>query len=284
MIIGHQKQKEIFKRMEETGEIPHALLLSGPAGLGKKEIALEFISSLLEPQAELSSHPDFNLITPDSGNIKIEQIRNLNWKLSLKPIQSSLTGALMDRAHLMTREAQNCFLKSLEEPKADSILILISEHPRFLLPTILSRCEEIKFYPVDNQEIRKYLEEKDVTSERVDQIIKFSLGRPGRAMELLENPELLEKKNQEIEKVREISQASYSTRFEYVKKIAEQEDLMETLSLWLFYFRDLLISEKKEKKLLKIKNIIQSIQKTIYLISTTNTNKRLALEVLVLKL
>ena len=282
MIIGHQKQQNFLKRIVSSGKIPHALLFTGPEELGKKTIALELVSSIFKDN--LLNHPDFRLIEPETGQIKIAQIRELNWKLSLKPIKAPLFGAVIDKAHSMTLEAQNCFLKTLEEPKTKSLLILITEHLNYLLPTIISRCENLKFYPVKNEEINIYLEQRKVPKENIKEIIEFSLGRPGKAVNFLKNPEKLEERKKKIEKLKKISNSPFSLRFKYVKELSKEEDLRKTLDIWLSYFRKNLLFTKNNENLLKIKSILDSIQETIFLTSTTNVNPRLALEILIMKL
>jgi DNA polymerase-3 subunit delta' len=282
VIIGHQKQQNFLKRIVSSGNIPHALLFTGPEELGKKTIALELISSIFKDN--LLNHPDFRLIEPETEQIKIAQIRELNWKLSLKPIKAPLFGAVIDKAHSMTLEAQNCFLKTLEEPKTKSLLILITEHLNRLLPTIISRCENLKFYPVKNEEINLYLEQRKVSKENIKEIIEFSLGRPGRAVDFLKNPEKLEERKKKIEKLKKISNSPFSFRFKYIKELSKEEDLRETLDIWLSYYRRNLIFTRNNENLLKIKSILDAIQETIFLISTTNVNSRLALEILIMKL
>jgi len=282
VIIGHQKQQNFLKRIVSSGKIPHALLFIGPEELGKKTIALELVSSIFKDN--LLNHPDFRLIEPKTGQIKIAQIRELNWKISLKPIKAPLFGAVIDKAHSMSLEAQNCFLKTLEEPKTKSLLILITEHLNYLLPTIISRCENLKFYPVKNEEINLYLEQRNVPKENIKEIIEFSLGRPGKAVNFLKNPEKLEERKKKIEKLKKISNSPFSFRFKYIKELSKEEDLRETLDIWLSYFRRNLIFTKNNENLLKIKSILDSIQETIFLTSTTNVNPRLALEILIMKL
>lgn len=287
MIIGHKKQQQFLKKIIDSGKIPHALLFTGSERLGKKTIALEFISSLFKEK--ILRHPDFILIEHGlgqklgRGQIQINQIRNLNWRLSLKPIKASFLGAIIDQAHLMTRDAQNCFLKTLEEPKGQSILILISEYPDFLLPTILSRCEKIKFYPVKKEEIRCYLEKKKASKQMIEEIIEISLGKPGRAIDFLKKPEKLKERRKKIKDLIRISNSPLSLRFKYAKELSQQENLKEILGIWLFYFRKSLISCKNQIDIVKIKNILNAIQETFFLISTTNINPRLALEILTMK-
>jgi DNA polymerase-3 subunit delta' len=318
MIIGHQKQLNYLKRMAESGKIPHALLFSGQEKLGKKTIALEFISRLFEePGSKILSHPDFILIEPQSHQIQIDQIRDLAFRLSLKPIKAKRKAAIVDESHSMTREAQNCFLKTLEEPKGNTILILVTQSPNFLLPTIISRCQIIKFYPVKKDEIERYFknqgglgkgegEENEFSSSpfavarEIEEILEISQGRPGRAVELASSKEKFEFYKKRMKELDEILNSSLSTRFQYAKEISKQENLREILEIWLNYFRNIFIKNcstsraiakgeeenlfSSPSKVEHLKSILQQIQRTIYLISTTNINPRLALEILMLEL
>jgi len=300
-IIGHKKQRGFLEKMANSESPPHALLFTGQESIGKKTIALDFLSSLLG--GNLSRQPDFFYVEPEEPKIKfattskksaiksvsqkrqikINQIRELNWRLSLKPVAAPLSGAVIDQAHLMTRAAQNCFLKTLEEPKGKNLLILITEHPSFLLSTIISRCENVKFYPVRNEEISDYLRAQKVSEQKTSEITEASLGRPGIAINALQNPEGLGARKKREEELAKILGQPLSLRFRYVQGLSKQKDLKETLNIWLFYFRKRLLSCKNHEALLKTKKILNAIQETILLISTTNINSRLALEILTME-
>ena len=307
MIIGHQKQLNYLKRMAESGKIPHALLFSGQKKLGKKTIASEFIFWLFEEPGvpKILGHPDFILIEPQEkhpeaersslrgspapssalvrGQIQINQIRDLSWRLSLKPIKAKLKAVIIDEAHSMTPEAQNCFLKTLEEPKGNTILILITEKPNFLLPTIVSRCQIIKFYPVKKDEIERYLKNQEGLSEgEIEEILEIAQGRPGRAVELAFAKEKFEFYKKRTKELAKIFNSNLSSRFQYAKEISTKENLQEILEIWLNYFRNIFIKNCSTPSAKHLGNILQQIQRTIYLISTTNVNPRLALEILMM--
>ena len=277
MIIGHKQQQEFLEKSIKDGS--RSLLFTGPESLGKKTVALSFFTSLF--QEKPFNHPDFISINPSEGKIRINQIRELSSRISLKPIKSSSFGVVIDQAHLMNREAQNCFLKTLEEPKSNAVLILVTEHPDFLLPTIFSRCERLKFYPVKKEEIKKYLKENNIIGERADSIINISLGRPGKIINFLENPESLEDRKKVINDLIKIMQAPLSERFQYVQELLKREDLRNVLIIWLSYLRESLLLNNSVGSLSKLKKILNAIQETIFLISNTNTSLKLALEVLV---
>jgi len=291
MIIGHQKQWQFLKKSLELGKLSHAYLFSGETQLGKKKLALE-LAKLINGENFDFGHPDLTLIEPEGREIQIVQIRELIQKLSLRPYSAFLKVAMIDQAHLMNSEAQNCFLKTLEEPKGNTILILITEAPETLFSTIRSRCEIIKFYPVKISEIENYLKNQGVSKEKSEEIARLSLGRPGLAIDFLTNPQKLENQKKVIEELIKISsgKTSLSLRFQYAKDLALAPKLSEILNIWLSYFRAVLLEQflppevrEPEYPFPKLKNIIKQIQNTNFLISTTSVNPRLALEILMLQ-
>ncbi|OGZ18804.1 MAG: hypothetical protein A2175_00795 [Candidatus Nealsonbacteria bacterium RBG_13_42_11] len=294
-IIGHEKQWEFLRNAAKTGGFSHAYLFSGPTKLGKKKTALEMISLLFGEDVEKTFQPDLVLITPAEKQIQIGQIRDLIRKLSLKPHSAPIKAAIIDQAHLMNQEAQTAFLKTLEEPKGRTILFLITEAPEYLFPTIISRVETIRFYPLRKEQIKKYLKDKGISEEKAEEVSEISGGKPGLALDLISSPEKIEYFREEIEKLNKISKSSIATRFQYAKTLAENNnDIFETLDTWLNYFRTKIISiinsgnkleipTDKNYSLLKLKNILKLIQTTQFLISRTNVNPRLALEILMLE-
>ena len=298
MLIGHQKQWQFLKKSAKSGKISHAYLFSGPEHLGKKKIALEFVKLINEWQGPAEGgrvvggwSPDLILIAPQQGGeIQISQIKELIQKLSLKSYSAPFKCAILDKAHLMNQEAQNCFLKTLEEPKGKTLLILITESPEMLFPTIRSRCEIIKFFPVKAAEIENYLENQGISRKESAQIIKLSMGRPGLAIDFISDPQKLENQKRIIKELIEISKSDLSFRFQYVRDLSKNPNLKEILEVWLFYFRSILLGSLTPKFKSpgytppRLKNILKKIQSTIFLISNTNINSRLALEILMLEL
>ena len=289
MIIGHQKQRQFLKKSVELGKISHAYLFSGEERLGKKRIALEFVK-LINGENFNIGHPDLILIEPKGGApIQIAQIRELIQKLSLKPYSAPFKVAIIDQAHLMTKEAQHSFLKTLEEPKGKTLLILITEAPKRLLATIPSRCEVIKFSPVKEVEIKSYLKE-NLSDKDWEEASKFCLGRPGEAVDFISDPQKLENRKKIIKELIKISNSGLASRFQFAKDLSAPSDLKEILSIWLSYFRAVLLSKVEDPNLypnysfFKLKNILSQIQNTNFLLASTNVNPRLALEILMLEL
>jgi DNA polymerase-3 subunit delta' len=275
MILGHKKQTQFLKEILNSGKIPHAFLFSGKEKLGKKKVAFEFSSLILN--SSLENHPDFFYLEPIKNQISIDQIRELIWKISLKPFRGKYKVAVIDLANRMNLEAQNCFLKTLEEPKGNSVIILISENENLLLPTIVSRCQKIKFFPVEREKIENFLKERGIDKRKIERMLKFAQGRPGVVIEFLEN----EKKLEEFEKLEEglikIENREIFFKFQKAKEFLQGFDLFEILEVLTLHFRKK-IFEKRSRE------ILNTIQKIYFLTKTSNVDKRLALEILFLKI
>jgi DNA polymerase-3 subunit delta' len=305
--FGHQKQWELLRQSVKVGKIPQAFLFSGQSQLGKKTVAIEF-AKLLNCQEERfdakpcqncqnckniekKTHPDFILIEPETKTIPIERIRELSRKFSFKTSSAFFKTAIIDRAHLMTVEAQTSLLKTLEEPKGTACFILISEYPESLLPTVLSRCERIKFFPLSQKEIERFLLNKGISAKEAGEVSNFSFGKPGRAVNLIEDNLKFKKEEEETIAIEKLINSNFSSRFQYAKNASQDSDkLNEILELWLRYFRKILIAKLEGKSsfehysLVKVKNVLETVQKIIFLNSTTNINPKLALELLMLEL
>ena len=303
MLIGHKKQWQFLKNCYEIKRLSHAYLFSGPEHIGKKTLAVEFVK-FLNCEAEKPSfrpcqvcrsckdiekrvYPDFLLVEPEK-EIKISQIRKMENAFSLYPSLSSFKIAIIDKAHSMTKEAQNSFLKTLEEPKGNTLFILISEYPEMLLPTILSRVQRINFHPAKQDEIEDYIKSKNISNEKSREVVELSLGRIGEIIDLIRNPYKLEEFKNRIREIDKLTKSDLSYRFQYAKNLTEKNnDLKEVLDIWLRYFRKKLLAAIKSQNsgsLTSIKITIENISKIQLLISTTNVNPRLALETIMLDL
>jgi len=235
----YQKQLSFLKRAVESDKLPHALLFFGRENIGKKEFALDFVKSVINQEI---NHPDFILLDPEK-DIQIAKIRELIHNLCFKPYSAPKKFALVNRAHLMTQESQNCFLKFLEEPPENTHLILITNHPNQLLPTVLSRVQKIRFY----------------LKNIYDQDEKTGL------------------------ELKEIARADLASRFKIAKSLSEQ-NIEDVLNSWISYFRKEMISSLPDPKSKKLSFLIRETEETKFLILNTNTNSRLALELLLMKI
>src|SRR3989344_3218725 len=180
-MIGHTKNIKYFQNVIKTGRLVHAYLFSGPEMIGKKMFAVNLAQNILST-SHVESNPDLKIISPkiDEGDTKIyiEDIRDLKSFLSVKPFYGPYKIAVIDDADRLTPEASNSLLKILEEPSASSILILITSKPRYLLQTIYSRCQEIKFSPPKEDELDDIIPARLKSEDKI-LLKKIAYNRPG---------------------------------------------------------------------------------------------------------
>lgn len=161
---------------------PHALLISGPAGIGKTTVARWYASMLLSVVPEkLTTHPYFFEINPTDGKtISIDAVRELEHVTSLKPTSSADVSRviLVNDAHLLTAEAQNALLKTLEEPPVGTVLLLTCAYEQALLPTIRSRLQRLEVTKPSKEALAAELPQSS------QQLLALSGGLPGLAFAL----------------------------------------------------------------------------------------------------
>lgn len=200
-LIGNDKIKNILEKTVISKNILHSYLFTGIEGIGKKEFAKEFAKMILcmeenTPcntckscmQYESSNHPDFMMIDPEDKKIKIEQIRYLQEKISEKPITSTRKVYIINDCDAMTKEAQNCLLKTLEEPPEYASLILICSNENKLLNTIRSRCIKVSFSKIEDRDIEEYLQKsKNMLISK--ELLGMCMGSIGVAINVCENKE-----------------------------------------------------------------------------------------------
>lgn len=185
-LIGNREIKEYLSKASMTGEMSQSYLFVGTEGIGKLLMAKEFAKKVLCLNEEKKddcackscksfeglNHPDFYVLNEQGDTIKIEQIREMISKVIEPPIVSSKKVYVINDCEKMTVEAQNCLLKTLEEPPEFAIIILISARENLILNTIKSRCMTIKFKNISNEELRKYAMDKlgytEVTEDMLD--------------------------------------------------------------------------------------------------------------------
>ena len=196
-ILGNDKIKSQLKQAVDLRKTSHSYLFLGTSGIGKKMIAKEFSKMILcESEEKYCNHcksciefdsnnnPDFSLIEPDGTSIKIEQIRQIQKKIIEAPIISKNKVYIIDDANLMTTEAQNCLLKTLEEPPEFVTIILIGSKESSFLSTIKSRCTIIKFQEIENEEIKKYLSINYGINNISEEMLEIFGGSIGKAEDL----------------------------------------------------------------------------------------------------
>ncbi len=230
---------------QQQGRLPHALLFTGPSGIGKHHLAETFAHYLLceKPQSDLpcgqckscllnqaQTHPDYARIAPEEAGraIKVDQIRGLTEFLSQTSQQGAMKVIVLDGADLLNTNAANALLKGLEEPAKNTLLILVSGQPGKIMATIRSRCQIMQLpLPVEEQ-VLPWL--KPLVGEDVcDELLDATRGAPLAALTMYEG-EGLEHRKQFIDALLDLATGSHSV-VEVAKKW--QDKNLEQLLLWL---------------------------------------------------
>ena len=205
-ILGNDKIKQQLIQSNQNKQVSHSYLFVGIEGIGKKMIAMEFAKMILCTaqnqycgecksciEFDTNNNPDFKIIEPEGNSIKIEQIREFQSKVSEKPIISNRKVYIINDCDKMTPEAQNCLLKTLEEPPEFVTIILIVSNESALLTTIKSRCMIIHFDKIPNNQIEEFLENNYQINFKSPIMINAFQGSIVKALQLKENQEQYEK-------------------------------------------------------------------------------------------
>ncbi len=213
-LVGHERPAALLQGSLLSGRIANAYLFVGEEGIGKAAAALAFGRALVcetpevRPEAGVyeacgtcptcvltaaGNHPHLRTIAPDGERIKIDQMRELRHDVSLTAFGGTRRVYLVRNAEAMTEESANCILKTLEEPPPGVTLVLVTESPSQLLPTILSRCQLVRFRPASVAAVEAYLRERQVVPEpHAHFIASLSGGRTGWALRAARHPAILE--------------------------------------------------------------------------------------------
>lgn len=255
-IVGHVENIKMLRYMESRGRMPHAILLSGPSGIGKLMVASVLGTALLCKASEFrpcgscqsclqmshGTHPDFLLIIPDGANIKIEQIRNLQHEVALAPYVSLRRVCIINDAELMTVQAANSLLKVLEEPVSNIVFILVSANKQMLLPTIISRCMTIGFQPLTDTVLTQALVDKGFSRDQSEIAARLSRGRMGTALPLLD-PEGLAMRNQAADIIQGLLDGKMKIVWDTATMLEkmERKDILQLLGYFTYIMRDTLM-------------------------------------------
>lgn len=323
MLIGHQRIWDFLTKSAKQDRLAHAYFFVGSSQVGKLTTALEFAKWLFcenkgkqeKPCGKCRSclanergqNPDMLILSSrqtdkddilKNKEIGIAEIRSLQHKLSLSAYGASYKIAIVEEAAALSGEAMNALLKTLEEPSPRSLIILISSSWQAALPTIVSRCQLIKFLPVAEKEMAAKL--KGMAKKEADfkRAIKLSAGRPGLAIQLLQEPERLAEQEKGIEIFEKILKAPLVWRMEQAAKLSQNTvEAQGNLDQWTLWLRDriletigrgdLAVSNGAGESGYRLNNLLgacREIQKTRSILYNSSFNARLALEVLMTKI
>jgi DNA polymerase-3 subunit delta' len=249
MLIGRERETEIINRLKKRNLLFGSFLFFGEPQVGKLAFAEELVSGL---EGDSSVLQERLIIAPGESKIGIDEIRAMRSFLRRPPVMSKFRSVIISGADLMTPEAQNATLKIVEEPPAYALIIFIARGIDSLLPTLVSRLRRIYFPPVDKKEIISWLmKTHGVSEKKASEIALLSFGRPGFALELLENKKAL------------TTPPEIPKKFETLN---EYEQFMKIFLLWLY--------NKKNGNSALIKKALSRMEAS----ARFNTNKKLQLQ------
>jgi len=267
--VGQEKAVALLQRGLERQSLAHAYLLTGPSQVGKMTLARDLAKALnCEAAAapcgecpscrkiEAGKHSDIQIIELGSGpdetraraqtEISIDSIRELQHAASLPPFEGNCKVFIIDGAEFMSHEAANCLLKTLEEPVAKVVFILLSARERAVPATIISRCQRVELIPLSLAETETELARRDIATDRAELLAHLAHGRLGWAITATQDEKLLQERSDRLEKIMQLLTGDLETRFEYAAQLASQfgqnrETVYEALAVWLDFWRDLLL-------------------------------------------
>jgi DNA polymerase-3 subunit delta' len=328
-VVGQSAAAAALRHALISGRLTHAYLLSGPEGAGKATLARRLAQALIckagvRPclecrtcrQVDSGDAPDIEGITIggvcDEGNhdhasdnstrIRICQVRRLERVANLSPFAAARRIFIIDTADELQPEGANALLKTLEEPPATSLLILLATDPEALLPTIRSRCQQLTLTPAPASEVAAALVERaGVPEGEALDLARLSRGRYGLALRMHGDPSLAVLRETATERVRSLSRAGRNERLDYAQQLSrswqrERESVLATLDVWRSWWRDVLhasaevpggtpaasgpLEQCSPAQALAALSATQRAREHLI----TNTNPQLALEVLMLDL
>ena len=254
-MVGHKKQWDFLKNKFGANQLSHAYLLTGAEGIGKKLFAKEFSEFIG------CKFPDLMVVDPVEGKeIPVLKIREVQNFLAYKSYNGGFKIVIVDEAHLMNQEAQSCLLKTLEEPKGQTILFLVSSKPDMLLPTIFSRCQAVKFF---------------------------------RPKDLPVNYEKSEKEEALLKNLLSVMGSNFADKFKYVKSFDfEKQDAGEIVQVLQKYLRQQLLSKivpqggipLRGSEVGELKRKLELTEEINNKLLFTNANPKLALEILLINI
>jgi DNA polymerase-3 subunit delta' len=312
-ILGQDNSIAVLSRSLAADRIAHAYLFDGIEGCGKKKTAIAFIEAVFCGQSEgcghcpscrklaAGQHPDLHLVEPDGAFIKIDQIRELQRILAFRPFEASKKACIIDAVDRLNLAAGNALLKTLEEPPGKALLILITDNPGGVLPTVLSRCQRLHFSALPEATIATLLRETGVKPDAARIAASLSGGSMRKAVDIGEETALHERMSF-LERINSLSLGNIAPLFAIAEELAgDKEKTLELLELLTAFLRDVLLLQNRSPEIvnsdllpliereaagLSGENIMARID---HVAATrrailSNVNPRLVLEVLFMKL
>ncbi|MFP4021570.1 MAG: DNA polymerase III subunit delta' [Halanaerobium sp.] len=318
-VIGQKEAVEILQDEIKKDRISHAYLFSAKKGSGKSKLAFEFAKASFCEESVADScgscincrkmdhqnHPDFKLISvlEAKSAISIDQIRELKKEIAYKPYDSDHKIYVIEEAEKMTKEASNSLLKTLEEPPSFATIILLAADSGKLLPTIVSRCQQIELRNVSRHKIKELLLAEGLKEEQAEIISRTAAGSPGKALAIAEIENYFEKREQIYDFLKNINSKNTIEIFQITEKLSSLlKDDFPCFNLLSDWYRDIMMIKQdyldavinkdyfEELKKLAAELDLQNVISNLELIAESeeyidrNIRAELSLEVLFFKL
>ena len=278
-VVGHKDILKYISSAVENNRVSHAYILNGERGSGKKMLANLLAMTLLcetgdnEPcgkchsckQAESGNHPDIIRVTHEKPNsISVDDIRTqVNNTVDIKPYQGPYKVYIIPQADMMTPQAQNAILKTIEEPPSYAVFLLLTENAETLLPTINSRCVMLKLRNIKDTLIKKYLMENlEIPDYKADMCTAFAQGNMGRAIMLANSDHFNEIREEAVQLLKHINEMELNEIVAAVKNISVYKlEITDYLDIIMIWYRDVLLYKAtKEIDKVVFKDQLQSIK------------------------
>ncbi|MCB6288483.1 DNA polymerase III subunit delta' [[Clostridium] scindens] len=258
-VVGHKDIINYIRNAVREDKVSRAYILNGERGAGKKMLANLFAATLLcekggpDPcnechscrQAESGNHPDIIKVTHEKPNsISVDDIREqVNNTIMIKPYQGPYKVYIIPQADMMTPQAQNALLKTIEEPPEYAVIMLLTENADTLLPTINSRCVMLKLRNIKDTLIKKYLmETMQVPDYKADMCTAFAQGNMGRAIMLANSEHFNEIRDEAVQLLKYINEMELSEIVQAVSRItAYKLEINDYLDIIMIWYRDVLL-------------------------------------------
>ncbi|MCS6844166.1 MAG: DNA polymerase III subunit delta' [Caldilineales bacterium] len=264
-IVGHEWAVSWLQQSLLADRFPHALLITGPAQVGKRTLALATAAALNcqgEPKpcgrcrscrkVAHGTHPDVRLVQAEAGKsgregiLKIDQVRELQREAALAPMEGRYKVFILRELERANLPAANALLKTLEEPPASVVLLLTSVRPHALLPTVVSRCQVLALRPLPIAQVAEALRTRwGGEAEQAELLARLSGGRLGWAVERLTDGRAWEERAQRLQDLARLLEEGRAARLAYAEALSRSPDaVVPTLSLWTSWCRDVLLVQQ----------------------------------------
>lgn len=277
-IAGQEKIKSYLIKSINNNNISHGYIFEGPKSIGKFDLAYVFAQSILCENFKLEpcnkcntcikingyNHPDLHIVDAKDESIKRETIDEIIESINKKPYESNKKVYIIKNSENMTPQAANTFLKTLEEPPGDTIIILLTLNSNLLLTTVVSRCQILKFRNINKEEIIKYLIEKyDVSNQKANIIADYSKGILNKAIRIIEEKDtIIIERNEIIEIIDKILSSNHEIIYKFEKYFEDKKGSIDSIiELIMIWMRDILLVKENLYELVINKDYIDTLER-----------------------